>query len=92
MLARAYVEAGMLGEAVAEFEKQLSIYTSPRSYCGTMDVLMRYYLGVAYEESRWNKKAIEQYEAFLDYWRDADPQIWEIEDAENRLTRLKNLP
>lgn len=90
MLARAYLEAGMLAETVAEFEKQLTIYTSPRTYCGTMDVLMNYYLGIAYEESRWYGKAIERYEIFLDYWGDADPRIHQIDDARARLTRLQS--
>jgi len=91
MLARAYLEAGMLSEAVAEFERQLYTYTSPRSYCGTQDVKMNYYLGIAYEESRWYDKAIERYEMFIEYWGNADPQIPEIEDARNRLAQLKHL-
>jgi len=89
MLARAYLDAGMLAEAVTEFETQLTIYTSPRSYCGTMDVLMNYYLGIAYEESHWYDKAIESYEIFLDYWGDCDPQIKEVVDARHRLAALK---
>lgn len=49
-----------------------------------------YLLGVAYEKSGWNNKAIEQYEEFLDIWEDSDPGIREIEDARRRLVRLKS--
>ena len=49
-----------------------------------------YLLGVAYEKSGWNKKAIEQYEEFLEIWKDADPGIPEVEDAKERLANLKS--
>jgi hypothetical protein len=45
---------------------------------------------LAYEQSGWNTKAIEQYEEFLDIWKDADPGIAEIEDARQRLVGLKS--
>jgi cytochrome c-type biogenesis protein CcmH/NrfG len=54
-------------------------------------VRVYYHLGVAYEESGWNNKAIEQYEKFLDVWKDADPWIEEAQDAKQRLTALKEM-
>jgi len=35
-------------------------------------------------------KAIENYEKFLDLWKDADPGILEVEGAKKRVTGLKS--
>lgn len=88
LLARAYQEAGQVGEAVAEFERLLPNYSAGRITCGIWSVKTHYYLGLAYEQSGWNNKAIAQYEAFLEIWKDADPGIREIDDAKARLGRL----
>jgi cytochrome c-type biogenesis protein CcmH/NrfG len=54
-------------------------------------VKAHYLLGIAYEKSGWNAKAIEQYEEFLDIWKNADPGIPEIADAKERVKRLKEM-
>ncbi len=90
MLARSYMEAGKPGEAVIEFEKLLSNYSSGRAQWGDLSVKLHYYLGVLYEKSGWNSKAIEQYETFLDNWKAADPGIKDLEDSRVRLARLKS--
>ena len=89
MLARAYLESGRLGQAVSEFEDLLSNYSWGRLTWAIWTVKVHYYLGLAYEKSGWNKKAIEQYEEFLDIWKDADPGIHEVEDAKEKLEKLK---
>jgi tetratricopeptide (TPR) repeat protein len=88
-LAKAYLEAGRLGEAVAEFEKALSRYDSIRAFFAIWAVKTHYLLGLAYEKSGWNKKAIEKYEEFLEIWKDADPGIPEVADAKERLKKLR---
>ncbi len=49
-----------------------------------------YYLGVAYELNGRNSKAIEQYVTFLNRWKNADPGIFEVDDAKKRVARLKS--
>ncbi|MCK4386093.1 MAG: tetratricopeptide repeat protein, partial [candidate division Zixibacteria bacterium] len=88
LLARAYLESGRLGEAVAEFERVLSRYDDIRALSAIWAVKAHYLLGLAYEESGWDKKAIEKYEEFLEIWKDADPGIPEVEDAKERLGKL----
>jgi tetratricopeptide (TPR) repeat protein/predicted Ser/Thr protein kinase len=88
-VSRAYLAAGRLGEAVAEFEKALSMYDISMAWNSIWAVKAHYFLGLAYEKSGWNKKAIEKYEEFLDIWKDADPGIPEVEDAKERLEKLR---
>ncbi len=52
---------------------------------------VHYTLGLAYERSGWNRKAIEQYEYFLEIVRDGDPGIEAIEDAKRRLRQLSDV-
>ena len=89
-LANAYLQVGRLDEAVAEFEKLLTRYDSERVWSPIASVKTYYLLGLAYEKSGWNKKAIEKYEEFLNIWQNADPGIKEVEDAKERLSKLKS--
>ena len=41
-----------------------------------------------YGQKGWKGKAIEHYEKFLDLWKDADPGIAEVDDANERLAEL----
>jgi len=88
-LAQAYLESGRLGEQVAVLEKALSRYDGERATLPVWAVKAHYLLAVAYEKSGWNRKAIEQYKEFLETWKDADPGISEIEDAKERLEKLR---
>ena len=89
-LGRTCLEAGRLEDAVETLEKALSDYSTIRAGLSIFSVKAHYLLGLAYEQSGWTRKAIEQYEEFLEIWKDADPGIPEIEDARQRLVRLKS--
>jgi tetratricopeptide (TPR) repeat protein/predicted Ser/Thr protein kinase len=89
LLAEMYLKAGRLGEAVELLETALLRYDPARSLMSFRNVRAYYVLGLAYEESGWDTKAMEQYETFLDLWKDADPGIAQIDDARQRLARLK---
>jgi len=88
-LGRAYLESGRLGESVVQLEKALRCYDEGRLDYPIWAVKAHYLLGLAYEKSGWNNKAIEQHEEFLEIWKDADPGIPEVEDAKERLNRLR---
>jgi len=89
MLARAYLKSGRLDKGVTQLEKMLSKYDESRAALGSWAVKACYLLGLAYEKSGWNSKAIEQNEKFLEIWKDADPGIPEVEDAKERLKKLR---
>jgi serine/threonine protein kinase/tetratricopeptide (TPR) repeat protein len=89
VLSKAYLESGRVGEAVAQLEKALSRYDDARVMVPIWAVKAYYLLGLAYEKSGWSKKAIEQYEEFLEIWKDADPGIPEVEDVKERLKKLR---
>jgi tetratricopeptide (TPR) repeat protein len=89
VLAQAYLEVGKLGEAVELLEKSLSRYDEAQASSPIWSVRAHYLLGQAYEKSGWTKKAITKYEDFLEIWKDADPGIPEVDDARQRLARLK---
>jgi len=88
-LGRAYLEVGRLAEAVAELEKAVSSYSGDRVWNAIWAVKAHYLLGLAYEKSGWNNKAIEKYQEFLEIWKNADPGIPEVEDAKERVKKLR---
>jgi tetratricopeptide (TPR) repeat protein len=88
-LARSYLADGRLADAVNLLEALQDIYTTARLSEPFAAARLSYYLGIAYEESRWYDKAAEQYRVFLDNWREADSNLVGIKDARSRLARLK---
>ena len=90
-LALAYLKAGRLADAVGEFERLLKRFDLNRAANPINAVKANYHLGVAYEQSGWYDRAIDQYEIFLDIWKDADPGTETLEDAKRRLAALKEM-
>jgi tetratricopeptide (TPR) repeat protein len=88
-LAHTYKDVGNLGEAIALYEQLLANYGEGRIKWTIESVKLHYYLAIAYEESGWNNKAIEQYETFLEIWSQADEGLKSVDDAEKRLASLQ---
>jgi len=87
-LGRVYWEAGELGQAQKQFEEILGL-TSGRIYFGDVYAKSLFKLGDIFERRNMKSQAVEYYEKFLELWKDADPGILEIEDAKERLMRLR---
>jgi len=88
-LARAYQQMGELDEAIAEYERMLSL-TPKDGHVFMIHPLYHYRLGKLYEQKGWKGKAIDEYEKFLDLWRDADPALTDVHDARKRLSALNS--
>jgi tetratricopeptide (TPR) repeat protein len=92
LLGRAYLESERLADAINEFESQMYIYDYLHIRHAVMNADLHYYLGLAYEKSNWNDRAIEQYRLFLNIFKDADPDLMALYDASARLKRLQQNP
>ena len=88
-LASAYYKSGNLERAKKEYERILSL-TSGRIRFGDNYARSFYMLGKICEQQGNKDKAIENYERFLELWKDANPGFAEIEDAKKRLVALKS--
>ena len=85
--ARVYAKRGDVGKAIAEYERLYNLNTSiGASYL--VHPLYHYRLGFLYKKSGEIAKAKTQYQKFLDLWKDADPDLPEVEDAKARLKAL----
>jgi len=87
-MALAYYRAEDFDKAGEEYEKITSL-TTGRLLFGDIYAKSFYMLGKIYQEKRKKKEAIRHYEKFLDLWKDADPDIAEVEEAKKRLAGLK---
>jgi tetratricopeptide (TPR) repeat protein len=87
-LATAYFESGNLKKAQEEYER-ITRLTTGKLFYGDIYAKSFLMLGKIYEQTGQKAKAIENYEKFLDLWKDADPGIGEVDDARERLAGLK---
>ncbi|MCI0489224.1 MAG: tetratricopeptide repeat protein, partial [Blastocatellia bacterium] len=80
-LANTYLELGRLDEAIAEYERILSINPNwPPAH---------YNLGQAYERKGERERARSSYERFLEIWKKADTDAPQFIDAGERLKNLQ---
>lgn len=86
-LALAFYKAGNLEKAQEQYERIISL-TTGRLFFGHLFAKSFYMLGKIYQEKGWEGKATEHYAQFLEFWKDADPSMPEVEDAKERLKKL----
>jgi tetratricopeptide (TPR) repeat protein len=87
VLARAYWKKGELDKAISEYKRLMTI--DPKSNLRFLiHPLYHYRLGRIYEEKGEKPQAREQYQKFLEFWKDADPGHPEIAEAKKRLAAL----
>ncbi len=87
-LARAHQQKGDLDSAIVEYERLVTFDPNSKTRY-LVHPLYHYRLAKLYEEKGWKGKAIDQYEQFLNLWKNADPGIAEGGDAMKRLAGLK---
>jgi tetratricopeptide (TPR) repeat protein len=90
LLASAYHQSGNLEKAVEQYQR-IHQLNSGRLGDGPIYIKSFYRLGKIFEQQGDTAKAIENYEKFLDLWKDADPGIAEVEDAKKGLAGLKGV-
>jgi tetratricopeptide (TPR) repeat protein len=88
VLARAYVANGEMDKAIAVYEDLITFDPNEKGRY-LIHPVYHYRLAKLYQEKGWEGKAIEQYEKFLEIWKDADPGIAELEEAKQRLAELR---
>jgi tetratricopeptide (TPR) repeat protein len=88
-LALAYYKTGDLESSRAEFLK-ITALTSGRHHNGDIYARSFYMLGKIAEQRGDKAQARENYQKFLDLWKDADPGLPEVADARKRLAGLQN--
>jgi serine/threonine protein kinase/Tfp pilus assembly protein PilF len=88
-LGLAYYKSGDLEKAREEYERIGSLQIG-RIDAGDVYAKSFYMLGKIYEQQGNKGKALENYEKFLDLWKNADPGFPEVEDARKRLAGLKS--
>jgi tetratricopeptide (TPR) repeat protein len=88
-LGMAYLANGQVAEAVKHLERSVYRYDWVKGVFPGYAVWYRYQLARAYEAAGRKDEAINQYETFLDIWKNADDGLESVEDAKKRLARLK---
>ena len=86
-LAIAYDKMNENDRALEQFKK-ITELTSGRIQFGDIYAKSYYWLGKIYLRQGQKQKAQDNFEKFLDLWKDADPMIQEIEDAKKFLRQL----
>ena len=87
ILARAYIQKGDLDKAIAEYEQMIT-FDANKGDRRLIHPRYHYRLAKLYEESGQVEKAILRYKRFLEIWENADDDLPEKIDAQERLATL----
>jgi len=90
LLAECQFERGEFDDAVQTLYKMQAITTNFLGFRALFYPKSLYLLGRIYEQKGDMKLAIENYEALLDLWKDADGDLPELIEAKERLAKLRN--
>jgi tetratricopeptide (TPR) repeat protein len=89
----AYLRAERWPEAVEKLELSRDMLDAFSLDWPHFNVRTRFYLAQAYAGVGQNAKAIQEYEAFIETWKDADSLFsGEVADARARLEKLRSTP
>jgi serine/threonine protein kinase/tetratricopeptide (TPR) repeat protein len=88
-LGQAYYKEGNLSAAQQAYEEILPM-TYGRHFYPAIYALAFYELGKVFQDQGNTASGIENYQKFLELWKDADPGLPAVKDAKQRLARLKN--
>jgi tetratricopeptide (TPR) repeat protein len=86
-LALSYYKNGDFGEALLQFDKIIKL-TTGRLQWGDLYVKSFYWQGKIFQQTGENKRAVESYERFLNFWAKADSDITEKKEAQEQLSLL----
>jgi len=87
--ARAYDLNGNIPEAIMTYEKIIRM-TALRFHYGDLYAKSYYHLGKLYQEKGWKGKALENYNIFIELWKNCDPELKHMaEDAKKRVKELE---
>ena len=89
-LGEAFYSAGNLEKAAREFGNPAALNTG-KLYYGDVYARTYFMLGRVYQQMGQMDKAIQNYEKFLEFWKDADPGLSEVQEARVQLQKLKSI-
>jgi len=87
-LARAYYLAGQHEKAQEEYTRILDFRSGIKGY-GDLITKSYYFLGIILQDLGQKEDAIQNYEKFLELWKDSDPDLPEKTNAQKQLSALQ---
>ena len=90
ILARSLYRTGKLEESISEYERIINFDPLSSNERRLIHPKYHYRLAKLYEEKGSKEKAIQQYQKFLEIWKNADDDLPEKIDAQKRLANLLN--